>query len=327
MGRLRSQAAALVAAVVLFGVVTPLMTATPASAAVRASSAARAWGATAQQPCDPLDGSQCMLPFPDDYYTVPDPATTTGLRVSLPAAAFPAAVGGTPFNPLPWNGNDGFSPGSTILTHVPGLDLRSSHVATLSDIGDSLKTTSPVILLDTTTGQRWPTWSELDVTDHDAATQLLIVHPARNLTEGDHYVVALRNLKTSTGAAIAPAAAFADALGRGPTVRAVSSADVAHLRGDLTTLARAAVSRSGMFLAWDFTVASTKNITGPALTMRDQTFSTLGHSVGPYLVTQVVNDPPGQPDLAREVLGYFDVPSYLTGAGGALGTVLSTGTD
>ena len=59
-------------------------------------------------------------------------------------------------------------------------------------------------MIDARTGTRWPTWAELDVTDPNPATRLLMVHPARNLTEGDRYIVALRDLKTADGSAIAP---------------------------------------------------------------------------------------------------------------------------
>ncbi len=298
-----------------------------AGASAETASAGPAWGTTSAQPCEPLNAGLCMLPFPDDFYTVADAAMPTGRRVDIPVGAFPAAVGGQAFDPTPWEDNDGFSPGSTILTHVAGIDLARSHVATQSDMGDSLSRTSPVVLLDTRTGQRWPTWSELDVTDHNPATQLLIVHPARNLTEGDHYIVALRNLKTSSGATIAPEAAFETALlGKG-IATSVSPAYASHLRTDVATLAHAGVSSRGLYLAWDFTVASTTNITAPALTMRNQTFDALGTGVGPYLVTKVTNNPRGQPNLRRIVTGYFDVPSYLSGSGGANGSVLTETAD
>jgi hypothetical protein len=299
-----------------------LITGTPTAAAAPGTAD---WGATAQHPCDPLDTSLCMLPFPNDFYTVPNHSFPTGRQVYFPPGAFPAATGAAAFDPTPWEGNDGFSPGSTILTHVPGLSLAASGVATISDMGRSLRSDSPVVLLDATTGRRWPTWTELDVTDDNPATQLLIIHPARNLTEGDRYIVALRHLKTASGAVIGPSAAFASVLRGGVRSSTVGAAYADHLRGDLATLARAGVASSGMYLAWDFTVASTQNITAPALTMRDQTFAALGHRVGPYLVTRVVNDPKGLPSLAREVIGYFDVPSYLTGPGGSTGSLLTDG--
>ena len=66
-------------------------------------------------------------------------------------------------DPTEWNRNDGFSPGSLIVTYVPGLDLdgqrrRADHrhrrVARARD--------QPIVLLDADTGERWPFWAELD---------------------------------------------------------------------------------------------------------------------------------------------------------------------
>ena len=39
--------------------------------------------------CDPLDPAQCLLPFPNDHFTVADPTTATGRRVSFSVAAMP----------------------------------------------------------------------------------------------------------------------------------------------------------------------------------------------------------------------------------------------
>src|SRR4051812_36413469 len=33
--------------------------------------------------CDPTDPAACLLPFPNDFFTVADPATATGRRVNL----------------------------------------------------------------------------------------------------------------------------------------------------------------------------------------------------------------------------------------------------
>ncbi len=46
--------------------------------AVGAAPSTTGWGATAQMPCDPLDTSQCMMPFPNDFYTVSEPSMPTG---------------------------------------------------------------------------------------------------------------------------------------------------------------------------------------------------------------------------------------------------------
>ncbi|HET9729433.1 MAG TPA: hypothetical protein VFR41_08440, partial [Acidimicrobiia bacterium] len=73
--------------------------------------------------CDPIDTTKCLLPFPDNYFTVPDASTPTGLRVHFPRESMPANAQGVHIDPTDWNTNDGFSPGSTVMAFVPGIDL------------------------------------------------------------------------------------------------------------------------------------------------------------------------------------------------------------
>src|SRR5512135_461326 len=60
--------------------------------------------------CEILDPSHCLLPFPSDRFTVDDPTTDTGKRISFPADSLPANVHGVHVDPTEWNRNDGFSP-------------------------------------------------------------------------------------------------------------------------------------------------------------------------------------------------------------------------
>jgi len=68
------------------------------------------------------DGSLCLLPFPDDFYTVADPSTRTGRRIDLNTAAMPQNVTGKPIDAGPYHLKDGFSLGQAIVLRVPGLD-------------------------------------------------------------------------------------------------------------------------------------------------------------------------------------------------------------
>jgi hypothetical protein len=227
----------------------------------------------------------------------------------------------------PWENNDGFSPGSTILAHVPGISLSRSHAATISRIGQSLDANAPVVLIDAMTGTRWPSWAELDANDSDKSTRLLIIHPARNLSEGHRYIVALRNLKTVSGRTISPPPAFAVSvldLHDRSSFTPLTGRYAAHPKVDLTTLSRSGVSPKGIYLAWDFTVASRQNLTSPEIEMRDEVFEQLRSTVPSYAVTKVVDDPKDTPSLAREVTGTFDVPSFLTEPAGRAGTELDT---
>ena len=244
--------------------------------------------------------ADCLLPFPNDRFTVPDRSTGTGRRLHLDAALMPRNAAGTPIDPAQWNLADGFSPGSMLLAHVPGLDLRRTGAAPVTDIGASLRPDAPIVLVDTATGRRWPYWAEPDANATDPARRALIIRPARNLTEGHRYVVALRNLRDASGARIAP----------DPVRPAI-----------LRTLARYGVGTRNLDLAWDFTVASERSLAGTMLAMRDEAFRDLGHRAPTYTVTAVRNLP-DDPDIAREVTGTVSVPSYLDLPGGPPGSSL-----
>jgi len=80
-------------------------------------------------------------------------------------------------------------------------------------------------------------------------------------------------------------------------------------------------------LAWSFTVASERGLTGRVLRMRDDAFARLGHRAPGFTVTRVTDFTPEQDArIARQVRGTVAVPSYLTGAGDA-GSRLHYGPD
>src|SRR4051794_12575026 len=72
--------------------------------------------------CDALDTSECMVPFPHNYSTVANRSAPTGRRVDFDPLGMPRNAAGKPIVPTDWNRADGFSPGSLIVTKVPGLD-------------------------------------------------------------------------------------------------------------------------------------------------------------------------------------------------------------
>ena len=88
--------------------------------------------------CDPIDTTQCLTPFPDDFFTTPDPSKPTGHRLNYPRDMMPANVMGVHVDPTDINRSDGFSPGSTIIVRVPGIDLAQTGAAPITDIARSL---------------------------------------------------------------------------------------------------------------------------------------------------------------------------------------------
>jgi hypothetical protein len=287
---------------------------------------------TNPQACDSLDPAQCMLPYPDDWFTRPDTTSATGRRLDLNVLAMPRNVEGKPIEPQEWNRSDGFSAGAQILTVVPGLtknsDLTSAHVPTVTDLSENSDPAAGVVLLDTATGERWPVWAEVDQYTQMAGPepsldvqQDLMIHPARNLTDGHRYIVALRGLVTDSGAPATPSAAFvAYRDGTSPA----SDPRTAHMNNLFRTLAQAGISRQSLYMAWDFTTASTQNVTGRLIAIRNDAFAQLGESreqlrrgkvVGhaPSFTVDTVTDytPAQNSAIARQITGHFTVPCYL----------------
>lgn len=295
------------------------------------------------QICDPIDPSLCLLPWPDNFYTRPDPSTPTGLRLNINPAATPANAAGVPVDPGDWNRLDGFSPGSPIVTHVPGLDnpqaFANTQAPTNIDIQRSLEAGSPIVVIDATTGRRWPVWAELDSSagldgnPPPPAQTALIIHPARNLAEGHRYIVALRDLRDASDNVIPAQPAFAqlaDGHGR-PSAR-----ELYYRRSIFPRLQSDGISRRSLYLAWDFTVASEQSLTGTALFMRDDALARLGDttpgdgriqgSAPPFTIDTCAvatsPAPPGctttstlDPRVYAHIAGHFTVPCYLNQIG------------
>jgi len=272
--------------------------------------------------CDFLDPAKCLYPFPNDYFTVRDRSTDTGRRVELAAESMPRNAAGVPIDPAEWNRNDGFSPGSPVITFVPGLDLERTGAAAETDIGRSLRATAPIVLLDATSGRRVPYWAELDQSVTSPDQRPLIVRPAVNFREGHRIIVALRRLRDASGATIEPGDAFRAYRDGTKTSDPTIEARRPHMQDILKTLDRAGVKHDELYLAWDFTVASQQSLSERMLHIRDDAFNSLDNKAPAFSITQVENDVDER--VARRVTGTFTVPNYLTGDGTA-GNGFNTG--
>jgi hypothetical protein len=295
--------------------------------------------------CDPIDPSLCLLPWPNDHFTRPDRTTATGLRLHIDPLATPRNRSGAPIDPTDWNRLDGFSPGSIILTQVPGLDnpkaLAKTRAPTNTTIWRSLQKNSPVVVIDAGTGRRWPVWAEIDRSidlngdPPPASETALMIHPARNLAEGHRYIVALRNLRNSGGKTLRAQAAFAAfRAGKGQP----KSRQTYYDKRIFPVLHRAGIARRSLYLAWDFTVASERSLTQTILYMRDSSLAKLGDRTPgdgvvqgrapKFTVDNVTQRLPCQPSVGvppvncstsnqldprilAHVQGTFQVPCYL----------------
>ncbi|MEI7691066.1 MAG: hypothetical protein WCJ50_00930, partial [Actinomycetes bacterium] len=281
-------------------------------------------GGAAASGCDPLDTRSCILPFPSNFNTVAQKGSDTGLRLNFSASQFPKNVKGKSGFAPELNRNDGFSPGSALLTYVPGIDMAKTGAAPITDIAQYSKANAPIVVIDAKTGQRQPIWAELDANADaisEAKGQLLMIHPAKNFLEGHTYIVALRDLKNSAGKTIPAGAAFAS-LRNGKPAASVKGRRSSYDR-IFKALAKAKVSRSSLYLAWDFTIASERNLSERALSMRNRSFAALGDSdladgkvagKAPAFTVDKVEDYSlaDNARIARQVTGHVTVPCFLS---------------
>ncbi|MCL4287453.1 MAG: hypothetical protein KJ006_07390, partial [Thermoleophilia bacterium] len=232
--------------------------------------------------CDPIaaPGEQCLFPYPNDFYTRRDESAPTGLRLDLKPASMPSNASGVPVDPTEINTSDGFSPGAPIVLRVPGMDTPAAFAATdpvaITDMDESYDPRQPVVVIDADTGQRQLIWTELDSNATSPDQTDLLIDFGRNLEDGHRYIVALRGMRDAAGDPIEAPAGFRLYRDRIPTGIEAIERRRDHFESIFDTLAGAGIRRHGLYLAWDFTVASTENVTGRMLSMRDQAFADLG---------------------------------------------------
>jgi hypothetical protein len=264
--------------------------------------------------CDFLDPAHCLLPFPNDYFTVaaapgsPQSVSKggTGRRVNFNPLAMPRNTAGKPVDPTEWNRNDGFSPGQMILAYVPGLAVEDNGSVTgavpIMDVSKARAADAPIFVIDAATGERQLVWAEIDLNAnlllipaapeagtfgdnierpaHDGRAAL-IIRPAKNFLEGHRYIVALRNLKNEAGENLVPNAGFRVCRGdvestlREATPVKERCDHVEELMDTLALFEGAGFDRNELYLTWDFTVASAKNDIGRLAHMRDDAFKSL----------------------------------------------------
>src|SRR3954463_1929981 len=278
--------------------------------------------------CDLNDTSACLYPWPNDEFTKPDPTTDTGRRLNLQLTEMPKNIAGKPIDPTEINRNDGFSPGSLIVTKVPGLDSQAAFDATglvpITDPARSFDPDQPAVVIDAATGKRQMIWAELEYPDSegkDPSVETLVIHPERNLQEGHRYIVALRDMRTADGTPIPPSEPFRYLRDR---VNGDANPRQAHFESIFRTLAKAGIPRENLFLAWDFTVASARSLSERMLHIRDDAFGQLGDKdladvkvqgnaptaeVYPDLPDDQVNSAPSAPvagNVAQQVDGITD---------------------
>ena len=163
--------------------------------------------------CDPLDSTECALPFPSSYHLREDTTTASGYRVNVKPETFAplkGLFGDTSMSVDFLNKMDGFSTMGPLLFYMEGM--KESHDAYLQAVQEnpSLKTESGIthlrgneelglsitrysttLLLDVDDNILVPHSAEIDYLDSDRP--LVMVFPASPLRHNGHYALAVVN--------------------------------------------------------------------------------------------------------------------------------------
>ena len=283
--------------------------------------------------CRPFASEPCLLPFPNNLYTVKDPSSATGRRVHLPREAMPTNTEGSQIKVKEYNRNDGFSPGSDIVVRVPGLDnptaLAQTNPVPLTNMARSFTNSAPIVVIDAQTHERRLIWVELDSNAPNAANTTLLIHPGKNFTEGHRYIVAMRNLKNQNGATL-QAPSWFKKLRDGEPLPPAEQSQESRYASIFKSLQQAGIQRGNLYMAWDFTVMSRRSLSSRMLHIRNRAFLQLGDAnladgiaagqAPPFQVTSQQDFTPAEdPRVMRIVKGTFQVPCYLTTNNCAIG--------
>ncbi|MFW5876767.1 MAG: hypothetical protein ACOCXM_08520 [Myxococcota bacterium] len=263
--------------------------------------------------CDPIHTARCAMPWPSNLYLEEDDTRATGHTLAFGETSLPANTRNVHPEPEAYRDLDGYGVGSSLLVSFPNVD--TSEMASETDIGPSVEADSPIVWLEVDESgavvDQIPHWAELDA--HAAPEeQTLFVRPAVLLEEGTRYVVAFRNLRTTSGEPIQPEPAFVK-------LREGRAGDDPQLgprqaRFDevFEVLEGEGIAREELVLAWDFVTASCDGLHGRMLQVRDQGLDAVG-PMGPELTIGdvTVHDEADEPDVYADVRGTFEVPSFL----------------
>ena len=248
---------------------------------------------------NPLVPEVALLPFPSDFYLIPDSNTNTGWRVSIPQDALPLTVPAHIFDSA-----DGFTMAPAILAWLPGgFDLTT--LPDPLDIGATLEDDSAAFLVNGDTGERVAALVELDQNTDEPESQVIILRAQQKLDPATPYVVILRDaLRRANGDPHEANDAFRMLRDDVPT----ANEDIERQRESFV-LVNAIIADQGLdpaevLLAWSFHTRSEEQVVMPLVEMQRLAWEA---PVGNYEFTEDYVDGNGE-NRIRE--GTFEAPEF-----------------
>jgi hypothetical protein len=265
----------------------------------------------------PLDGSVAN-PFPSMHLVAPRDDGRCALAIEdgdLPAGE----SGALPVSRL--GARDGFSPVQPAVLRA-GVPIDRESLPPWTDPAASLAETASVFLVDLATGERLPCFAETDAyADQGEDERALIVRPLRRLPPGGHVGVVMTDGVTVRGEPYrGPSDFLAIRDGDGDTT-GLPGLVVAHYEALLDRLSDWGVDLEHVAFAWDFPVASIREVQAPLVPVRQAMEQAL--PLDPAFAPSVTwdaeldadtagpDDPAPVAGLWREGRGAVRLPHYL----------------
>ena len=208
--------------------------------------------------CQPLlAGTDCMLPYPSDFFLVDDATLPSGHRVQPGRHAVLLTKEGYSADPTDWRASDGFSTDPPIVA-VLNAAVDIENCTKINDpLEQSTSDDSPTLIIEADTGLRIAHFVDLDARAEDPLRQAMILRPATRLKNETRYIVVLRQLRDSEGQIIAAPEGFrrlrSKEISSDPTMQALS---LRYEKDVFAPLKAAGIKRDSLQMAWDFTTGS-----------------------------------------------------------------------
>lgn len=275
--------------------------------------------------CQPLlGGADCLLPFPSDFFLVPDATLPSGSRISVTGSARPRTDPGGIADPGTWRAADGASRLPMPTMFMSAEVSPASVPGYFDDPSASITAQSGAVLIEAATGRMIPNFVDIDPRATSVDRQALVMHPLIGLEERTRYVVAFQHLKGPDGALVPAPEGFRRLRdGRAAGDPVLEPLQQRFDRDVFPVLKRAGLERSEVQLAWDFTTGSDLSISADMLRVRELTQAWLAAHVPAVTVSEQLDSP--EPELWRRVRGTIEVPLFLDSA--APGAGLHRGAD
>jgi hypothetical protein len=268
-------------------------------------------GTAAPQGCQPLLPGECMLPYPSDFFRVPDSTMPSGFHITLAPVAQPKDLHANVMDPTKFWQPDGFSRVSMILATLQTPVTHDGLVGILDDYAMSQSPQSRTLIIDTTTGELVPHYVDIDPRSTKPAKQPIAIYPAIPLAPTRRYIVSLQGLVGADGRPAPAPEGF-----RKLRDKQVSEDDKAltgiatHFESDVfPAIIKAGVARGNIQLAWDFSTASDGRTQGDMIDIRQQTLAWLDQNPVTATIDSVDLNP--NTDIFRTVRGNITVPLFL----------------